>query len=133
MFAGRFIKAAGQGQTVGAALEALHVEPSERAFGRSAGRLVVLAADEGASIPELVGHPPAYPEDAGARDGGTKRKRTPWQNPLSAGKVLAKRGDSMSDFVMAEVGLVERLGVTRAVLKAWRDANIVRGWDWDAV
>jgi len=46
LFAGRFIKAAGQGQTIGAALEALHVEPPEGTFGRSAGWLVVLAADK---------------------------------------------------------------------------------------
>ena len=39
----------------------------------------------------------------------------------------------MSDFVVAEMGLVERLGVTRAVLKAWRDANLVRGRDWAAI
>ena len=39
----------------------------------------------------------------------------------------------MSDFVVSEMGLVERLGVTRAILKTWRDANLVRGRDWDAV
>ncbi len=46
LFAGYFIKAAGKGQTIGAALEALHVEPPEGTFGRSAGRFIVLAADK---------------------------------------------------------------------------------------
>jgi len=43
----------------------------------------------------VFGHPPAYPEDAGARDGGANRKRALRQNPLRAGKVLAKRGSVM--------------------------------------
>jgi len=46
---------------------------------------------------------------------------------------FGQKGDAMSDFVVSEMGLVERLGVTRAILKMWRDANLVRGRDWDAV
>jgi len=46
LFAGRFIKTTGQGQTIGAALEALHVEPPEGTFGRGARRFIVLAADK---------------------------------------------------------------------------------------
>jgi len=45
-FAGRFVKIAGEAKAIRAALEALHVETPEGAFGRGAWRFVVLAPDK---------------------------------------------------------------------------------------
>lgn len=67
-FPERFIKFAGQGQTIGPALEAFHVKPPERAFGRRLGRFVIFPANKIAgtvhapTLVTYVGHRPSPAE-----------------------------------------------------------------------